>query len=139
MIGSSATKKVYITRCYATVNDPGTAIVRGFGATGGLVGANNSNRKQQIPVIRYCWANVKVESTHPGNYKINPNDPVTGAGTNPYNIKYGGLVGCNETGISHDSFAFGEVTGVTAWAVWQVVPLMARSSAVMPLGMCSKG
>ncbi|MDD4668047.1 MAG: hypothetical protein PHR59_08730, partial [Candidatus Cloacimonetes bacterium] len=113
LIGSSATKKVYITRCYATVYNQGDAIVvvRGFGATGGLVGANNSDRKQQIPVIRYCWANVKVESTHPGNYKINPNDPVTGAGTNPYNIKYGGLVGCNETGISYDSFAFGEVTG----------------------------
>ncbi len=30
---------------------------------------------------------------------------------NPYNIKYGGLVGCNENGITQDSFARGNVSG----------------------------
>jgi len=101
MIPSKANKKVYVTNCYAT---GGT--VKGFGATGGLVGANNSDRKQQVPVIRYCHASVTVSSTHPLNNSIN-----TGDNNNPYNIKYGGLVGCNENGITEDSYARGTVSG----------------------------
>jgi hypothetical protein len=80
--------------------------VTGFGATGGLVGANNSQRKQVVPIIRYCWANVTVASTHPTNQALNSGD-----NDNPYNIKYGGLVGCNENGLTQDSYALGNVSG----------------------------
>ncbi|NCB27810.1 MAG: hypothetical protein EOM62_20515, partial [Bacteroidia bacterium] len=96
LIPSNATRRSLITRCYAKP-DGGTATVSGFGATGALVGANNSNRKQQVPVIQYCWANVTVSATHPTNTAIN-----TGDNDNPYNIKYGGVVGCNETGVTFD-------------------------------------
>lgn len=105
LIPSGATKKSLITRCHAKP-DGGSATVSGFGATGGLVGANNSNRKQQVPVIQYCWANVTVSATHPNNVTINPGD-----NGNPYNIKYGGVVGCNETGVTFDCYALGSVSG----------------------------
>ncbi|MCB5251446.1 MAG: T9SS type A sorting domain-containing protein [Candidatus Cloacimonetes bacterium] len=100
-------KKVYVINCYAQPDGgTGTATVAGFGATGGLVGANNSDRKQQVPVIRYSHANVTVSSTHPQNQALNSGD-----NNNPYNIKYGGLVGCNETGVTEDSYARGNVSG----------------------------
>jgi len=87
------------------------ASVQGFGATGGLVGANNSNAKQRVPVIRACWAQVPVSATHPTNYALNPNDYFGSTVYNPYNIKYGGLVGCNENGVTQDSYARGNVSG----------------------------
>lgn len=90
----------------------GNGYVRGFGATGGMVGANNSVAKQRVPVVRFSWANITVSATHPNNYTPNPNDPVGNTGiNNPYNIKYGGLVGCNENGITQDSYARGNVSG----------------------------
>ncbi|MDZ4181631.1 MAG: FlgD immunoglobulin-like domain containing protein, partial [Candidatus Cloacimonadaceae bacterium] len=102
---------VIIERCYAKAS-AGTATVRGLGAVGGLVGANNSNAKQRVPIIRYSHAIVTVSSTHPNNIARNPNDPTGTTGiNNPYNIKYGGLVGCNENGITLDSFARGNVSG----------------------------
>lgn len=103
---------VYIEKCYAEASGGGSATVKGFGATGGLVGANNSNAKQRVPVIRFCYAKVNVSATHPNNTTRNPND-YTGSGViyNPYNIKYGGLVGCNENGVTQDSFARGNVSG----------------------------
>lgn len=111
LIPSDATRRSLITRCYAKP-DEGTATVSGFGATGGLVGANNSNRKQQVPVIQYCWANVTVEATHKANYAENPNDYFGSPRIyNPYNIKYGGVVGCNETGVTFDCYALGNVSG----------------------------
>jgi hypothetical protein len=84
----------------------GTATVKGFGATGGLVGSNNSVEKQRVPIIRFSHAIVTVSATHPNNTAVNPADF-----PNPYNIKYGGLVGCNENGITQDSFARGNVSG----------------------------
>lgn len=103
---------VYIERCYAIQQGEGTATVTGFGATGGLVGANNSNAKQRVPVIRLSYARVTVSATHPTNYTPNPNDRVGNTSVyNPYNIKYGGLVGCNENGVTQDSFARGNVSG----------------------------
>lgn len=93
-----------ISRCYAHA-DGGSATVSGWGATGGLVGANNSVRKKQVPMIRFCWAEVNVSSTHPNHSGINPAD-----NGNPYNIKYGGIVGCNENGTTFDSHASGNIS-----------------------------
>lgn len=104
---------VYIEKCYAEPSGGGgSASVSGFGAVGGLVGANNSNAMQRVPVIRFSYANVAVSATHPNNTSRNPND-YTGSGSiyNPYNIKYGGLVGCNENGVTQDSYARGNVSG----------------------------
>ncbi len=102
---------VYVEKCYA-IPSAGTAQVRGFGAVGGLVGANNSDSKQRVPVVRLSFANVAVSATHPNNTARNPNDPTGTSGVNnPYNIKFGGLVGCNENGITQDSFARGNVSG----------------------------
>lgn len=101
---------VYIER-NAVLGDAGSYVL-GFGATGGLVGANNSVAKQRVPVIRYSSANITVGATHPNNYAPNPADPVGNTGIfNPYNIKYGGLVGCNENGLTQDSYARGNVSG----------------------------
>lgn len=101
---------VYIER-NAVLGDA-NSYVMGFGATGGLVGANNSVDKQRVPVIRYSSANITVSATHPGNYAPNPGDRVGNTSVyNPYNIKYGGLVGCNENGITQDSYARGNVSG----------------------------
>jgi len=104
---------VIIDRCYAIASGTGgSATVKGLGATGGLVGANNSDRKQQIPIVRYSYAIVTVSSTHPNNVSRNPGDETATNGVfNPYNIKYGGLVGCNENGLTMDSFARGNVSG----------------------------
>lgn len=101
---------VYIER-NAVIGD-GSSYVMGLGAVGGLVGANNSVAKQRVPVVRFSSANITVSSTHPFNYAPNPDDPVGNTGIfNPYNIKYGGLVGCNENGVTQDSYARGNVTG----------------------------
>jgi len=94
-------KLVITENCYVSVGS-----VTGFGATGGLVGANNSQRKQVVPIIRFCYADVTVASTHPTNQALNSGD-----NNNPYNIKYGGLVGCNENGVTQDSYALGNVSG----------------------------
>lgn len=59
-------KLVTVENCSA---DTGT--VKGFGATGGLVGANNSDRKQVVPIIQSSWANVEVSSTHPADNRRN--------------------------------------------------------------------
>lgn len=102
---------VIIERCYAEPSG-GTAQVRGLGSVGGLVGANNSNAKQRVPIIRFSYAKVTVSATHPNNVARNPNDPTGTPGiNNPYNIKYGGLVGCNQNGVTQDSFARGNVSG----------------------------
>lgn len=104
----TAGKTVIISNCSAY----GDAYVRGLGATGGLVGANNSDRKQRVPIIRYCWTNATVTSTHPTNIAANPNDYYGSPRKfNPYNIKYGGVVGCNENGVTSDSYAWGPVSG----------------------------
>lgn len=104
---------VYISECYAIPDGSNTAYVKGFGATGGLVGANNSDRKQQVPYIRFSYAKIPVSATHPYNSKGNPSDAFGNNPSiqNPYNIKYGGLVGCNENGVTHDSYAWGHVSG----------------------------
>lgn len=110
MIPARAGYKVVTSNCYAQVlgifDEGKEPYVKGFGATGGLVGANNSDRRQQVPVIQFCWSNVNVSSTHPNHSGINPAD-----NGNPYNIKYGGIVGCNETGVTFDSYATGNITG----------------------------
>ncbi|HPN40749.1 MAG TPA: FlgD immunoglobulin-like domain containing protein [Candidatus Cloacimonadota bacterium] len=101
---------VYIERNEVYGDD--SSYVMGFGATGGMVGANNSVAKQRVPVVRFSWANITVSATHPNNYTPNPNDRVGNTNVyNPYNIKYGGLVGCNENGITQDSYARGNVSG----------------------------
>lgn len=105
LVSSAANYRVLISRCYAHA-DGGSATVSGLGATGGLVGANNSVRKKQVPMIRFCWAEVNVSSTHPTHSGINPAD-----NGNPYNIKYGGIVGCNENGVTFDSHASGNISG----------------------------
>ncbi len=102
----------YIENCYAKADGvSGSATVSGFGSTGGLVGANNSDRKLRIPVIRFSYADVDVSATHPNNNVVNPLDVIEQAYYNPYNIKYGGLVGCNENGTTQDSYALGNVSG----------------------------
>jgi len=107
LLPSTAGKTVITSWCSAF---GGT--VSGFGATGGLVGANNSDRKQNVPFIKYSFSNVTVSSTHPTNTSLNLADsfgkPIK---YNPYNIKYGGVVGCNENGVTSDSYAWGPVSG----------------------------
>jgi hypothetical protein len=46
---------------------------RGFGAVGGLVGANNSDSKQRVPVVRLSLPRG-VSATHPIT-QPQPNDP----------------------------------------------------------------
>lgn len=74
--------------------------VAGDGATGGLVGANNSyvespSNKDQHPVIRNCYADIDVSWTR---------RPDSGAD------KFGGLTGCNQKGKIFNSYARGSVT-----------------------------
>ena len=86
--------------------------VKGFGATGGVIGANNSTARQRVPILRLCWSNVDVSSTHPTNTWINPNDYFGSPRKyNPFNIKYGGVVGCNENGVTQDSYGRGDISG----------------------------
>ena len=102
LLPSNAAYTVITEQCWVG----GTSNIIGYGATGGLVGANNSARSNRVPVIRYCFSNATVESRWPTNSVL------TGeAGSEPYNIKYGGLVGCNENGMTTDSYATGNVRG----------------------------
>jgi hypothetical protein len=75
----------------------GTGTVSGNGATGGLVGANNSYQTSPGPVdnptISQCWSSMDVLA-------------VTGGGGD----KFGGLVGCNQKGNTINSYARGSVT-----------------------------
>ncbi len=75
----------------------GSGTLKGNGATGGLVGANNSYQETpggtDNPTVSQCWANINVEG-------------VTGGGGD----KIGGLVGCNQKGNTVDCFARGSVT-----------------------------
>jgi len=73
--------------------------VRGFGYTGGLVGAASSNHAIHGPIeINYSWVDINVSSTHPSN-------------TTDYNIRYGGLVGYIFKGVAYDCFAYNNVIG----------------------------
>lgn len=101
LLDDSTNFEARVENCYA---DGGT--VNGFGATGGLVGANNSNRRNYVPRVVFSWANVSVNSRFPTNTVPNPND-----NNDLFNIKYGGLVGCNENGLTQDSYARGNVFG----------------------------
>lgn len=108
----SRTHIAFIENCFAKADGTGgSAQVSGFGSTGGLVGANNSVRKLRVPIIRFSYADVQVSATHPFNIAQNPYDEIEDAYFNPYNIKYGGLVGCNENGTTQDSYALGDVSG----------------------------
>jgi hypothetical protein len=82
-----------IVKCYAS----GGSVI-GDGATGGLVGSNNSyasdpGYKDKHPTISKCWANIDVSWSK------------AGAGD-----KIAGLAGCNEKGVIEDSYARGKVT-----------------------------
>lgn len=85
-----------IENCYVT-----GGIVGGDGATGGLVGSNNSYLADASaaesfrPVIHNCWAkvNVLLRTTSITHGKD----------------KYGGLVGCNQKGMISNSFSRGNV------------------------------
>lgn len=78
-----------------------TGYVRGDGATGGLVGSNNSFMVTTVaaegyrPVIFRCYADVSVLLR--SEYS---------AGMD----KFGGLVGCNQKGMISHSYALGDVT-----------------------------
>ena len=87
--------------------------VVGDGATGGLVGSNNSFKENAAnaegfkPVISKCYAHIDVSwSRKPGS----------GAD------KFGGLVGCNQKGITQFSYALGSVTVNNDPQVGSIVP-----------------
>ena len=71
--------------------------VSGNGATGGLVGANNSaketNGGTDNPTLSQSWANIDVTGVTGGN-----------------GDKIGGLVGCNQKGNTINCYALGSVT-----------------------------
>jgi hypothetical protein len=69
LLPSNAAYVSLIENCYAI-----NSTVRGFGATGGLVGANNTQKSNRVPKILYCYANVTVESRFPTNTIANPDD-----------------------------------------------------------------
>jgi hypothetical protein len=75
----------------------GSGTVSGNGATGGLVGANNSYQTSPGPVdnptISQCWSSLDVLAVTGGN-----------------GDKFGGLVGCNQKGNTINSYARGSVT-----------------------------
>jgi hypothetical protein len=75
----------------------GSGTVSGNGATGGLVGANNSAQETpggtDNPTLSQSWANIAVLG-------------VTGGGGD----KIGGLVGCNQKGNTINCYARGSVT-----------------------------
>lgn len=84
-----------VENCWAT----GT--VAGDGATGGLVGSNNSHKQNSAaaesfrPAINKCWADVEVSLRDAGS---------------PGKDKFGGLAGCNQKGMISNSYARGSVT-----------------------------
>ena len=76
--------------------------VVGDGATGGLVGSNNSwktkaNAATFQPVISMCYSHIDV---------IWSRNPASSPGAD----KFGGLVGCNQKGKTLNSYALGSVT-----------------------------
>jgi len=76
--------------------------VTGHAVTGGLVGGNNSfitspGQDSDRPIIRRSYAIIDVRHEFQTN---------TGAGILE---KFGGLVGCNQKGLTQDSFARGSV------------------------------
>lgn len=81
-----------IMYCYA---DTGSVV--GDGATGGLVGSNNSYRTEPSnvhhPIIRCCYADIDVSWSQSGD-----------------GDKIAGLVGCNQKGKIYYSYALGSVT-----------------------------
>ncbi len=83
-----------IENCSATGSSG--AVVSGTGATGGLVGANNSHQEtpggEDNPVISGCFADISVEARDEG-----------------VGDKFGGLVGCNQKGTTINSYARGSV------------------------------
>jgi len=83
-----------IDKCFAS---DGSVI--GDGATGGLVGSNNSYltspANNQKPIISKCYANIAVSWSRK-----------SGSGAD----KFGGLAGCNQKGIISNSYAIGSVT-----------------------------
>ncbi len=88
----------YVRRCYSRAGVNNKAIVVGDGATGGLVGSNNSyvtnpSNRDNHPTIEYCWADVDVEWSKNGN-----------------GDKIGGLAGCNQKGRIYNSYATGSIT-----------------------------
>jgi len=85
----------YIQKCFASI---GTVV--GDGATGGLVGSNNSSvtnpsNRDHHPTIQYCYANIDVSWSKK-----------EGSGAD----KIAGLSGCNQKGIIINSYALGSVT-----------------------------
>jgi len=90
-----------------------TGTVVGDGATGGLVGANNSYKETATgaegykPVISKCYAHIDVSWSK----KL-------GSGAD----KFGGLVGCNQKGITQFSYALGSVTVDNDPQVGSIVP-----------------
>lgn len=82
-----------ITRCYAI-----SGTVCGDGATGGLVGTNNSyvespSNRDNHPIISQCYANINVSFSGSGGAD-----------------KFGGLAGCNQKGKIYNSYARGNVS-----------------------------
>jgi len=89
-------RTVHIMNCY--VQGDIDSYVKGFGSTGGLVGAAISRHAVHGPIeIRNSWTDVNVSSTHPSNVN--------------QNIRYGGLVGYMKRSIAYDCFAYNEVVG----------------------------
>ncbi|MCF7792651.1 MAG: T9SS type A sorting domain-containing protein [Candidatus Cloacimonetes bacterium] len=85
----------FIEYCYA---NGGTVV--GDGATGGLVGSNNSHstspsNRNEHPTIQYSWANIAVSWSQK-----------SGSGAD----KFGGLAGCNQKGNVFFCYARGTVT-----------------------------
>lgn len=95
-----------IDKCYAS-----NGSVVGDGATGGLVGSNNSYltspANNQKPIISKSFADIAVSWS-----RKNP----SGAD------KFGGLAGCNQKGITSNSYAIGSVTVNNNPQVGTIVP-----------------
>jgi hypothetical protein len=80
--------------------------VTGHAATGGLVGANNSFKDSpggtERPYIRQSYADIDVFHQF--------HDQSTEGGDDGGDLsKFGGLVGCNQKGVTEDSYARGDV------------------------------
>ncbi|HOS83766.1 MAG TPA: hypothetical protein PK199_02510 [Bacteroidales bacterium] len=97
--------------------DGGTVV--GDGATGGLVGSNNSSSLESAlnsnnpalkPKISSCFAKVDVSwSQNFANYN-NYDDDADWTNNDNYADKFGGLTGCNQKGFIENSFSMGRVT-----------------------------
>jgi hypothetical protein len=89
-----------IEGCSAIKDDDQIGTVTGTSATGGLVGANNSETETpggtNNPIISKCYSDIDV---------IGLDDP-----DETFTQKIGGLVGCNQKGTTRNSYARGSVT-----------------------------